>query len=76
MWDLAEDKHSTEMIETFIAAGKTIALVCHSTAAQRPVKMTDGKLLCETTNLAASQMRRKTTSALPKSCRFLSKTRC
>jgi len=28
MWDLAEDENSIRLIESFIAAGKTIALVC------------------------------------------------
>ena len=31
MWDLAEDKNSIKLIESFIAAGKPIAIVCHST---------------------------------------------
>jgi putative intracellular protease/amidase len=45
MWDLAEDKHSIKLIESFLAAGKTIAVVCHSTGALRHVKSPDGKLL-------------------------------
>ena len=45
MWDIAEDKHSIKLIESFIAAGKTIAVVCHSTGALRHVKAPDGKLL-------------------------------
>lgn len=45
MWDLAEDKHSIKLIESFIAAGKPIAIVCHSTGALRHVKTPDGKLL-------------------------------
>ena len=35
MWDLAEDKNSIKLIESFIAAGKPIAIVCHSTGALR-----------------------------------------
>src|SRR5260370_3845243 len=31
MWDLAEDHHTTRLIESFLAAGKPIAIVCHST---------------------------------------------
>lgn len=45
MWDLAEDRHSIALLESFIAAGKTIALVCHATAALRHVKAPDGSLL-------------------------------
>jgi putative intracellular protease/amidase len=47
MWDLAEDKHSITLIESFLAAGKPIAVVCHSTGALRHVKTSDGKLLVE-----------------------------
>src|SRR5258706_4798870 len=47
MWDLADDKHSIKLIESFLAAGKPIALVCHSTGALRHVKMADGKFLVE-----------------------------
>ena len=47
MWDLADDKHSIKLIESFLAAGKPIAIVCHSTGALRHVKTPDGKLLVE-----------------------------
>jgi putative intracellular protease/amidase len=47
MWDIAEDKNSIKLIESFIAAGKTIAVVCHSTGALRHVKAPNGKLLVE-----------------------------
>jgi putative intracellular protease/amidase len=47
MWDLAEDKHSIKLIESFLAAGKPIAIVCHSTGALHHVKAPDGKLLVE-----------------------------
>src|SRR5271170_2337976 len=47
MWDLAEDKHSIKLIESFLAAGKPIAIVCHSTGALRHVKTSDGKFLVE-----------------------------
>ena len=45
MWDLAEDEHSIKLIEFFIAAGKPIAIVCHSTGALRHVKTAEGNLL-------------------------------
>ena len=42
MWDLAEDKQSKELIESFLAAEKPIALVCHAPAALRHVKTATG----------------------------------
>jgi putative intracellular protease/amidase len=47
MWDLVEDKNSIKLIESFLAAGKPIAIVCHSTGALRHVKTPDGKPLVE-----------------------------
>ena len=47
MWDLAEDKHSVALLESFVAAGKTFAVVCHSTGALRHVKTPDGKVFVE-----------------------------
>ena len=47
MWDLAEDQHSIKLIESFIAAGKPIGIVCHSTGALHHVKTTDGKFLVQ-----------------------------
>ena len=45
MWDLAEDQHSIALLESFVAAGKPIALVCHAPGALRHVKRPDGKPL-------------------------------
>lgn len=42
MWDLAEDPNSIALIETFWAAGKTIAFVCHAPGVLRRVKNADG----------------------------------
>lgn len=47
MWDLAEDKDSIALIESFIGAGKPIALVCHAPAALRHVRGADGKPLVQ-----------------------------
>jgi putative intracellular protease/amidase len=47
MWDLAEDQHSIKLIESFIAAGKPIGIVCHSTGALRHVKTADGRFLVQ-----------------------------
>lgn len=38
MWDLAEDKHSIALLESFYNAGKPIALVCHAPGVLRHVK--------------------------------------
>jgi putative intracellular protease/amidase len=47
MWDLAEDKNSIKLIESFLGASKPIAIVCHSTGALRHVKTPDGKPLVQ-----------------------------
>jgi putative intracellular protease/amidase len=47
MWDLAEDQNSVRLLETMVRAGKTFALVCHSSGALRHVKTPDGRLLVE-----------------------------
>jgi putative intracellular protease/amidase len=45
MWDLAEDANSIKLLESFLAAGKTFALVCHAPGVLRHVKTPDGKPL-------------------------------
>ena len=47
MWDLAEDKNSIKLLESFVAARKTFAVVCHSTGALRHVQAPGGKLFVE-----------------------------
>lgn len=47
MWDLAEDPNSIKLLESFLAAGKTFAVVCHSSGALRHVKTPSGKLLVD-----------------------------
>lgn len=42
MWDLAEDANSIKLIESFIAAGKTIGLVCHAPGVLHRVRNPDG----------------------------------
>ena len=44
LWDLAEDANSIGLIESFIAAGKPLGLVCHAPGVLRHVKV-DGKPL-------------------------------
>ncbi len=47
LWDLAEDKASIGLIESFLAAHKPVALVCHAPGALRHVRAPDGKPLVE-----------------------------
>ncbi len=47
LWDLAEDKTSIALIESFLAAGKHVALVCHAPGVLRHVKAPDGRPLVE-----------------------------
>ncbi|MBV8319069.1 MAG: type 1 glutamine amidotransferase domain-containing protein [Hyphomicrobiales bacterium] len=51
MWDLAEDKNSIKLIESFIAAGKSAALVCHAPGVLRHVTTPKGKPLVEGKNV-------------------------
>jgi putative intracellular protease/amidase len=43
MWDLAEDKDSIRLLQSLVAAGKSFAVVCHSTGTLRHVQTPDGK---------------------------------
>ncbi len=45
LWDLANDRHSIALIESFIAAHKPVALVCHAPGVLRDVKAADGSPL-------------------------------
>jgi putative intracellular protease/amidase len=45
LWDLAEDRHSIALIESFLAAGKPVALVCHAPGVLRHVETPDGQPL-------------------------------
>ncbi|GJI90171.1 type 1 glutamine amidotransferase domain-containing protein [Duganella hordei] len=47
LWDLAEDKNSIALIESFIAADKPVALVCHAPGVLRHVKTPAGRPLVE-----------------------------
>jgi putative intracellular protease/amidase len=44
MWDLVDDQSSIRLLESFVAAGKPFAVVCHSSGALHRVKTPDGKL--------------------------------
>ncbi|RZA35648.1 MAG: type 1 glutamine amidotransferase domain-containing protein [Lysobacteraceae bacterium] len=47
LWDLAEDARSIALIESFIAANKPVALVCHAPGVLRHVKRADGAPLVQ-----------------------------
>ena len=47
LWDLAEDKNSIGLIESFLEAAKPVALVCHAPGVLRHVRAPDGKPLVE-----------------------------
>ena len=47
LWDLAEDKNSIQLIESFLAANKPVALVCHAPGVLRHVKTPAGRPLVE-----------------------------
>jgi putative intracellular protease/amidase len=47
LWDLAEDRHSIALIESFVAAGKPVALVCHAPGVLRHVRTPEGRPLVE-----------------------------
>jgi putative intracellular protease/amidase len=47
MWDQAEDPNSVKLIESFLAAGKPVTLVCHAPGVLRHVKTPSGKPLVE-----------------------------
>lgn len=47
MWDLATDADSQKLIAEFIAAGKTVAAVCHGPVAFQGVVLPDGKYLVD-----------------------------
>jgi putative intracellular protease/amidase len=47
LWDLAEDENSIKLIESFVAAGKPIALVCHAPGVLRHTKAANGKPLVD-----------------------------
>ena len=47
LWDLAEDSQSIALIESFIAAEKPVALVCHAPGVLRHVKAANGNPLVQ-----------------------------
>jgi putative intracellular protease/amidase len=51
LWDLAEDPHSISLIESFVAADKPVAFVCHAPGVLRHVKTSDDQPLVKGKNV-------------------------
>jgi putative intracellular protease/amidase len=47
LWDIAEDKDSIRLLESFLAADKPVALVCHAPGALRHVRTPAGRPLVD-----------------------------
>ena len=47
LWDLAEDKHSINLIEIMFALGKPVAAVCHAPGVFRHARKADGSPLVQ-----------------------------
>ena len=47
LWDLTNDTSSIKLIESFLAAGKPVALVCHAPGVLQHVKTIEGRPLVE-----------------------------
>ncbi|WP_375402246.1 type 1 glutamine amidotransferase domain-containing protein [uncultured Sphingomonas sp.] len=47
LWDLTNDPNSIDLIESFLAAGKPVALVCHAPGVLRNVRTPEGRPLVE-----------------------------
>lgn len=47
LWDLAEDGNSIALIESFLVAGKPVALVCHAPGVLRHARTPEGRPLVE-----------------------------
>jgi len=75
MWDLAEDKDSIGLLESFYNSGKPIALVCHSPGVLRHVTY-KGEPLVKGKHVTGFTNARKRRCSLPKSCHSWSKMSC
>jgi putative intracellular protease/amidase len=74
MWDLAENKNSIKLIESFLTAGKPVALVCHAPGALRHVTTPKGKPLVEGKNVTGFTNGEEEEMGLTKVVPFLART--
>jgi putative intracellular protease/amidase len=71
MWDLAEDKDSVKLIESFYRTGKPVTLVCHAPAALKYARTTDGLWLIAGKRVAAFTNTEEETAELTNVVPFL-----
>ncbi|RYG37200.1 MAG: type 1 glutamine amidotransferase domain-containing protein, partial [Chitinophagaceae bacterium] len=71
MWDLATDKDSAKLIESFYFAGKPVALVCHAPAALKYARRPDGRWLIEGKRVSAFTNTEEETAELTNVVPFL-----
>ena len=71
MWDLAEDRNSKALIESFLAARKNVALVCHGPAALRHVQTPDGASLVSGKKVTGFATQRRPLWSSPMWCLLL-----
>ncbi|MEN0052532.1 MAG: type 1 glutamine amidotransferase domain-containing protein [Mucilaginibacter sp.] len=71
MWDLAEDRDSAKLIESFYFAGKPCTLVCHAPAALKYVRRPDGRWLIEGKRVTAFTNTEEETAQLTNVVPFL-----
>ena len=71
LWDLAEDRASIGLIESFVAAHKPVALVCHAPGVLRHVMTPDGKPLVEGKRVAGFTNSEEESMGLTKVVPFL-----
>jgi len=71
LWDLAEDTDSIALIESMMAAGKTVSAVCHAPGVLRRVRTKDGSLLVKGRNVTGFANTEEEAAQLTKVVPFL-----
>ncbi len=71
LWDLAEDRGSIELIESFIGADKPVALVCHAPGVLRHTRAPDGRPLVDGRKVAGFTNSEEESAGLTKVVPFL-----
>ena len=71
LWDLAEDRGSIELIESFIGADKPVALVCHAPGVLRHTLAPDGRPLVDGRKVAGFTNSEEESAGLTKVVPFL-----
>ena len=71
LWDLAEDTDSISLIESMMAADKTVSAVCHAPGVLRRVRAKDGSLLVKGRNVTGFANTEEEAAQLTKVVPFL-----